>query len=77
MRLTNEQVTAIKKERGLLDYSITQLANEIDVDRHTLSRVLKYGQRNVNKSTFEKMNNWIISQYSWVSSQTQRRLNNG
>lgn len=64
MQLTQEQITAIKKQRGLLDYSITQLANEVNVDRHTLSNIIKRNQRKVNKQTFEKLNNWIIDQYT-------------
>ncbi|MBP2058949.1 putative DNA-binding protein YlxM (UPF0122 family) [Lactobacillus colini] len=66
MQLTQEQIIAIKKQRGLLDYSITQLANEINVDRHTLSNIIKRGQRKVNKPTFEKLNNWIIDQYTTI-----------
>ncbi|MGQ5708650.1 XRE family transcriptional regulator [Lactobacillus sp. PSON] len=66
MQLTDKQVLAIKRKRGELDYSISMLANTVNIDRHTLSKVLKNGQRKVNKPTFEKLNNWLIDQYTNV-----------
>ena len=64
MQLTEQQVIAIKKKRGELDYTVSQLADITHVNRRTLTQIFKHGHRNVNKETFEKLNNWIIETYT-------------
>lgn len=64
MRLTDQQVTAIKRKRGELDLSITNLANATGVSKWTLIDIFKHDHRNVNSATFKKLNDWLISEYN-------------
>lgn len=64
MQLTEQQVLAIKRKRGELDLSMPQLAKATNVSQWTLRDIVRHGHRNVNKATYEKLNNWIIEQYT-------------
>ena len=64
MRLTDQQVIAIKRKRGELDLSITNLANATGVSKWTLIDIFKHDHRNVNSATFKKLNNWLINEYN-------------
>lgn len=66
MELTEKQVLAIKRKRGELDLSITDLANITGVNKWTLSDIFKHNHRNVNKVTFQRLNNWLIDEYTTV-----------
>lgn len=63
MKLTDQQVTAIKRKRGELDMSITDLANTTGVSQWTLIDIFKHNHRNVNSITFKKLNDWLINEY--------------
>lgn len=63
MKLTEKQVTAIKRKRGELDLSITALANATKVIKWTLIDIFKHDHRNVTKATFKKLNDWLIAEY--------------
>ena len=63
MKLTENQVIAIKRKRGELDLSITDLANTTGVSKWTLIDIFKHDHRNVNSKTFKKLNDWLINQY--------------
>lgn len=67
MELTEQQVIAIKRKRGELDLSITQLANATGVSKWTLIDIFKHSHRNVNTATFTKLNNWLINEYELAS----------
>ena len=64
MKLTDQQVTAIKRKRGELDLSIVGLANATGVSKWTLIDIFKHDHRNVNSATFKKFNPWLINQYN-------------
>ena len=64
MKLTDQQVTAIKRKRGELDLSIVGLANATGVSKWTLIDIFKHDHRNVNSATFKKLNDWLINQYN-------------
>ncbi|NRO54010.1 helix-turn-helix domain-containing protein [Lactobacillus helveticus] len=64
MKLTDQQVTAIKRKRGELDLSIVSLANATGVSKWTLIDIFKHDHRNVNSVTFKKLNDWLINQYN-------------
>ena len=63
MELTENQVIAIKRKRGELDLSITALANAPKVSKWTLIDIFKHNHRHVNKVTFKKLNDWLITEY--------------
>lgn len=63
MQLTESQVTAIKRKRGELDLSITALSNATKVSKWTLIDIFKHNHRNVTKTTFNKLNDWLIDEY--------------
>ncbi|UOC05672.1 XRE family transcriptional regulator [Lactobacillus johnsonii] len=63
MKLTENQVIAIKRKRGELDLSITALANTTKVSKWTLVDIFKHNHRNVTKTTFKKLNDWLINEY--------------
>lgn len=63
-KLTKQQVIAIKRKRGELDMSITDLANATGVSKWTLIDIFKHDHRNVNSITFKKLNDWLIDKYT-------------
>lgn len=67
MKLTEQQVIAIKRKRGELDLTLTQLADETGVNQWTLRDIFKHDHRNVTTATFTKLNNWLINQYELAS----------
>ena len=67
MQLTESQVTAIKRNRGELDLSITALSNATKVSKWTLIDIFKHNHRNVTKITFKKLNDWLIDEYERTS----------
>lgn len=64
MKLSEQQVTAIKRKRGELDLSITNLANATGVSKWTLIDIFKHDHRNVNSITFKRLNDWLIKEYN-------------
>ena len=64
MKLTEQQILAIKRKRGELDYSITDLANVTDVSKWTLIDIFKHDHRNVTSNTFKRLNDWLINEYN-------------
>lgn len=64
MKLTDQQVTAIKRKRGELDLSINDLANTTGVSKWTLISIFKHDHRNVTSITFKKLNDWLIDEYN-------------
>lgn len=63
MKLTENQVTAIKRKRGELNMSIKGLEKATGVSRWTLIDIFKHDHRNVNSKTFKKLNDWLINEY--------------
>lgn len=63
MKLTENQVIAIKRKRGELDMSINGLEKATGVSRWTLISIFKHDHRNVSSKTFKKLNDWLINQY--------------
>lgn len=66
MELTEQQIIALKRKRGELDYSITELGNVIGISRRTLYEILKYKHYSVRPTTFKKINDWLIDQYTTI-----------
>ena len=64
MKLSEQQVTAIKRKRGELDLSITNLASITGVSKWTLIDIFKHDHRNVNSITFKRLNDWLINEYN-------------
>ncbi len=56
MKLTENQVLAIKRKRGELNMSIRGLERATGVSRWTLIDIFKHDHRNVNSKTFKKLN---------------------
>ena len=63
MKLTENQVIAIKRKRGELNMSIRGLERATGVSRWTLIDIFKHDHRNVNSKTFKKLNDWLINEY--------------
>ena len=63
MKLTENQVIAIKRKRGELNMSIRGLERATGVSRWTLIDIFKHDHRNVTKATFKKLNDWLIAEY--------------
>lgn len=64
MKLSEQQVTAIKRKRGELDLSITNLASITGVSKWTLIDIFKHDHRNVTSITFKHLNDWLIKEYN-------------
>lgn len=64
MLLTEQQVLALKRKRGELNYSTTDLEKTTGVNRWILNEIIKHNHRNVNKKTFKGINDWLIEEYT-------------
>ena len=64
MKLTEQQVLAIKRKRGELDLSVIALSLTTGVSKWTLNDIFKHGHRNVSSKTFNRLNSWLIDQYN-------------
>lgn len=68
MKLSNQQVIALKRKRGEKNLTINNLANEIGVSRYTISRIIKNGSsENITSTTGKKVNDWLIDEYTTIS----------
>lgn len=64
MKLSEQQVTAIKRKRGELDLSINSLSSITGVSKWTLIDIFKHDHRNVTSTTFKRLNDWLIEEYN-------------
>lgn len=64
MKLTTNQVLALKRKQGERRLTINHLADEIGVSRATISRIVNNGSKNLTPTTVKKVNDWIIDQYT-------------
>lgn len=64
MRLSRQQLVALKRKRGERNLSIAELAKEIGVSRFTISRIINNSGQNLTSTTAKKVNDWIINEYT-------------
>lgn len=62
MKLSSSQILALKRKRGELNISVLEISRETGVSRWTLDKIFKGEKTNIYKSTFDKLNNWLINQ---------------
>lgn len=62
MKLSSSQILALKRKRGELNISVLEMSRETGVSRWTLDKIFKGEKTNIYKSTFDKLNNWLINQ---------------
>lgn len=68
MKLSSSQILALKRKRGELNISVLEMSRETGVSRWTLDKIFK-GKTNIHKSTFDKLNDWLISQLDVLKEQ--------
>ena len=73
MKLSEQQVKAIKRKRGELNLTTNALANETGVSRYTLSAIINHDRRKVQERTFLKLNDWLIDQYTSLKQQLSHK----
>lgn len=61
VRLSDEQLKALRRTKGEMNITIIALAQEIGVNRRTLSRALK--NENIKPLSIQKINNWLLNRY--------------
>lgn len=64
MKLSDEQIIAIKRKKGELDLSNRDLEKITGVSRWTLTSIFKHDHRNVTSMTFKRLNDWLINEYN-------------
>lgn len=69
MKLSSSQILALKRKRGELNISVLEMSRETGVSRWTLDKIFKGEKTNVYKSTFDKLNCWLISQLDVLKEQ--------
>lgn len=69
MNLNPNQILALKRKRGELNLTVTALARETGVSRWTLDKIFKGEKTNIHKSTFDKLNDWLINQLDVLKEQ--------
>lgn len=62
--LTEQQVLAVKRKRGELNLSNVALSRQLGLSRWTLDNIFKHGHRKVTPSTYKKLTDWLIDEYS-------------
>lgn len=62
MKLSSSQILALKRKRGELNISVLEMSRETSVSRWTLDKIFKGEKTNIHKSTFDKLNDWLINQ---------------
>ncbi|WP_089147077.1 helix-turn-helix domain-containing protein [Lactobacillus crispatus] len=67
MKLSSQQVIALKRKRGERNLTIDELANEVGISRFTVSRILHNDSQNLTSTTVKKVNDWIIDQYTTIN----------
>ena len=67
MKLSSEQILALKRKRGERNLTIDELANEVGTSRFTISRILHNNSQNLTSTTVKKVNDWIIDQYTTIN----------
>ncbi|MCX8720797.1 MULTISPECIES: helix-turn-helix domain-containing protein [Lactobacillus] len=65
MKLTEQQVLALKRKRGEKNLSIGALAKSVGLSRWTISRIIKKNP-NLSSTTVEKIKDWLIDQYTTI-----------
>ncbi len=66
MKLSSQQLIALKRKRGEKNLTICELANEIGVSRFTVGRIINNDEQNLTSSTVKKVNDWLIDQYTTI-----------
>lgn len=61
VRLSDEQLKALRRTKGEMNITIIALAKMIGVNRRTLSRALK--NENIKPLSIQKINNWLLDRY--------------
>lgn len=61
MKLTKNQVKALKRIKGENDLTIMAMSQDIGISRFTLNRIFK--SNSVSKKTIDKVNDFIVSNF--------------
>ncbi|MFR0559359.1 hypothetical protein [Limosilactobacillus mucosae] len=61
MKLTKNQVKALKRIKGENDLTIIAMSQDIGISRFTLNRIFK--SNSVSKKTIDKVNDFIVSNF--------------
>lgn len=64
MKLSNKQIIAIKRKRGELGLSITDLAHQVGLSRRTIYNIFTNSNWTINATTYKKMSDWLINEYA-------------
>lgn len=62
VKLTADQLKALKRKRGELNLSLTALSDEIGITRRTMTKIINHNTP-IKPQTAKKINDWIIKQY--------------
>lgn len=62
MKLTKQQVLALKRKRGEKNLNYSELAKQIGVSRWTISRIIN-NEPNLTSTTVVKVKDWLIDEY--------------
>lgn len=58
--ISNEMLLKVLQSKGMR--SVSDLSEETGINRFTLTDILKGKRKVVQKSTFQKLNEWILQQ---------------
>jgi AraC-like DNA-binding protein len=61
LKLTKNQVKALKRIKGENDLTIIAMSQDIGISRFTLNRIFK--SNSVSKKTIDKVNDFIVSNF--------------
>lgn len=62
--LTDKQVVALKRKCGELSLSVLSLSRQLGLSRWTLDNIFKHNHRKVTPSTYKKLTDWLIDEYT-------------
>lgn len=62
--LSEKQIIAIKRKRGEIGISITDLARQVGLSRRTVYNVFTKPKHSVTPTTYRKLIDWLIDEYA-------------
>lgn len=63
-QLSSKQIVAIKRKRGELGLSVSELARQVGLSRRTIYNVFTKPGRPITSTTYRKLSDWLIDEYA-------------
>lgn len=62
MKLTENQFLLLRRKKGELNMTVSDLSAELGISRGTLSKIINKKDHEIKPKTVNKINNWLIKE---------------